>query len=128
MANTLDLTTPKVVTITNNAKTVAADDAGALQRSKLYQLADGTIKARADMTDAEYETAKKIAYRNTDRQIQMYKTNTWVTVHQGDSVQITVQYPEELAYFLSLATDELSVVAADATTEDTTPETDPENP
>lgn len=106
----VDLTVPEMVTITNNAKSERVYDAGSLQKSTLYLVGED-VKDVSELTDEEIATATKVAYKNTDRKIQMYKTNTYITLHQGDSVDITTEFSEELAYFLSLNSDEISVVA-----------------
>lgn len=132
MANVFDLTvsTPQEIVITNKAKTEEVFDAGSLQRSNLYRVPvtkvkneDGKkivettyeIKKRSELSDDELATAKKVAFKNTTRRIQMYKTNNYVDLEQGDSVKITAEYSEEVAYFISLASEDLKVVAGEVT-------------
>lgn len=117
MANAIDLTTPKVVTITNTVTKERAEDAGALQRSSVYEVDKDTFKDKSELTDEEIAVAKKAAFRNTDRKVQMYKANTYITLELGQSVKITTSFPEEIAYFLSLASKDLKVEVAAAATE-----------
>lgn len=135
MAN-IDLKTPQTIVITNVAKDEEMFDAGSLQRSDLYKVTVVTedngetsvtteIKHRSEISDEDLATAKKVAFKNTDRKVQMYKTNTYVTLAKGDSVTVTASYPEEIAYFLSLASDDLTVEVQEP---ETTPDTDPDNP
>lgn len=119
MANTYDLTvaSPQEVIITNTVQTEEAYDAGSLQRSNLYKTLvandenkyEEVVVDRSEIDDEDIATAKKVAYKTTDRKVQMYKTNTYVTLKQGDSVKITAEYSEEVAYFISLASKDLSV-------------------
>lgn len=124
MANAIDLTTPKVVTITNTVTKERAEDAGALQKSSVYEVDKDTFKDKSELTDEEIAVAKKAAFRNTDRKVQMYKANTYVTLELGQSVKITTSFPEEIAYFLSLASKDLKVEVAAAATEATGTDSD----
>ena len=126
MANAIDLTTPKVVTITNTVTKERAEDAGALQKSSVYEVDKDTFKDKSELTDEEIAVAKKAAFRNTDRKVQMYKANTYVTLELGQSVKITTSFPEEIAYFLSLASKDLKVEVAAAATEATSADSNPE--
>lgn len=82
---------PIVVTITNNAKEVPAVDAGSAQRKK--------------------------EFIDTDRTIQFYRVNSFVTLKKGDVVKIAAKTSEEAAYFESLATDDVTVEIAGASNE-----------
>lgn len=126
MANAIDLTTPKVVTITNTVTKERAEDAGALQKSSVYEVDKDTFKDKSELTDEEIAVAKKAAFRNTDRKVQMYKANTYITLELGQSVKITTSFPEEIAYFLSLASKDLKVEVAAAATEATGTDSNPE--
>lgn len=88
-------TIPAVVTITNNATQRKAYDAGAIQ------LAD----ASAIQTDAN----GKYVLTSAERKVQLYKTNQWITIPAGDSATVVAETSEEVAYFLSLANDEIAI-------------------
>lgn len=116
MASTIDLTTPKVVTITNTVTKERAYDAGSLQKSSIYEVSKNTFKDKSELTDEEIAVANKAAFKTTDRRVQMYKTNTYITLELGQAVKITTSFPEEIAYFLSLANSDLKVEVADPET------------
>ena len=88
-------TIPAIVTITNNAEPRKAYDAGAIQL--------------ADPSAIQTDEHGKYVLTNADRQVQLYKINQFVTIPSGDSLKVVAETSEEVAYFASLANDEIAV-------------------
>lgn len=87
---TIDISTnlPAVVTITNVAKEVEAHDAG--------------TKPNAE--------GKKVI--TATRTVQLYRVNQFKELQKGDVLKVTAETSEELAYYTSLANEDLKVDVA----------------
>lgn len=95
MAKAFD-TIPAKVTITNVAVPQKAYDAGSIQLAKaedVYSDANGKYV----MTSAE-------------RQVQLYRVNQFVTLESEEVLTLVAETSEEVAYYASLANDEITVV------------------
>lgn len=128
MANAkFDYSNPTVVTITNVAKDVIARDAGTKAK-----LVEGVTSEKLDVADEIVKTYEKDSVTHYDvmrkvipcaRRIQFWKTNSYAVLENtGDDIKIAVKYSAELAYYMSLANEDIKVEQA-APASDSTPET-----
>jgi len=142
MAN-LDYRTPATVVITNNAVPVEMTDGGsryvkyadavAVEPAIAAEFAAGNITKvpfvvpvqvqTTDENDVEVVTTEMqevdfIKYKTGDRSIQLFKTNTFITLRSGQSVTLVANSAAEAAFFADASTDEVSVIMTPLYVED----------
>lgn len=118
MANVLDFSNLTTVTILNGASDVEVFDAGT--RPEMVKILKSDLRPGEEYVDAgKDENNKDLVevkrkYIPGTRRIQLWKTNSYVTLEPGDSVKLAVKYSAELAYYKSLENDEIQVEVATA--------------
>lgn len=121
MANiVLTVGTNKLITIVNNLpaseKVFFEDnlvdgkinevDAGTLQHQTILELKTGD----AEVSEA-HPVGTKYFVKTNERWVQLYRVNQWVKVPGGDTLTLTVETSEEVAYFMSLNGKEFTVTS-----------------
>lgn len=72
---------------------------------------EGALVSRGTAVPAEDPGSKQRHkdYISTDRKIQFYRVNSFVTLAAGESIKVVAETSEEAAYFASLANEDISV-------------------
>lgn len=118
MANVLDFSNLTTVTILNGASDVEVFDAGT--RPEEVVILKSNLRPDEEYVDAGKDKNNKDIvkvkrkYIPGTRRVQLWKTNSYITLEPGDSVKLAVKYSAELAYYKSLANDEIQVEEAKA--------------
>jgi len=133
--NTYDFSNvPVVVTLTNTKtpeEVFDGYDAGTravkvqipyseVREGENYELA--TVLAENASVGDDTPVFVKRKYKNAEVTVQFYKTNTFLTLESLDSVKVIARSSAEVAHFLSLANDDLTVVVEEATSDDSSSE------
>lgn len=100
MADYVKFEAPAVVTIANTIVLDTLDEHGEVTER-------GTAKYAMDPGSEQ----RHKRYIDTDRKIQFYRVNSYITLKAGDEVKIVAETSEEVAYYLSLATADVTVDA-----------------
>jgi len=103
MANKKDSSTvPAVITITNT-------DPGVI---------DKELTSVIDVTDDEGNTTQEVNVvyltEPMEQQVQLYRVNFWVPIAPEDSLKIVAQTSEEVAYYMAMNSERLTVAVEGA--------------
>jgi len=104
---------PAIVTITNVAVPVEVFDAGT--KSIEVDVLDAAVRPGELVVrdgDVAGHSIVRRKYQTAERKIQLYKANSWITLDSLQVLNIHVASSDILAYFMSLASADITVTAA----------------